>query len=777
MHPHFLRGAFLCAAGAFFAGCGTGETLGLCADEARERLRAGDALFIAEFFAAPGWAEKPLSQKAAKLASLTRLGAEAPFFAALRMRTSGAAGNRQLEGILFAEALGRGASDPLREEAALALIPLVLDDKALAAFLAERRPWRPAPPGVSPGPEHALQGAVLYRQRRCREAIEALDALAPGATEGGAAGGAEDAAGWALPLRLCAAWRDQGLAQDAAAFVTLKDYLLGAPPGEAWAWAADETLAALPLSPGETPSVFRQCLAGRKLRYERRYAQALSAFSGAMRAAPDAPLASGELVHDLGLAFQYTPNAPKEGISVLETLAGAPGLDPLTRFRCLFVAGRVARQAGEQEQAERFFRDALPLAPAGARKEACLWYLLDLTVKNHPDEAHTLAAPLIEQTEDPAEFTDVIDALSRTLAAGGHWDGFCRLYPLIRRKAERRTAAQFAWIIGRALEEGLLDPESAAAALSDPITMTPKDAARAFFREAYRSAGFSQVSCYYRALCATRLEVPLFPQELSGGGAAGPAESRLPPGDDARFCLAFFDYGCGDLLRPFLEKRERRMTSADSRLIARAFAAAGLWQPSIRLALGWMERPGYVATPEDLALAYPRPFQALIEQAAREQDLGPELLFGLVLTESAFMPSIESRVGAVGLTQLMPATALDVAGQIARAGGPDYRADGALSLRDPEVNLRLGAAYLASLAEQFGSPMTALNAYNGGMGNVRRWRRAPVAARLPPDLFQETIEFPETRDYGRRTAGGAAVYGHLYYGRSLHAIMSAIYGL
>jgi soluble lytic murein transglycosylase len=188
-----------------------------------------------------------------------------------------------------------------------------------------------------------------------------------------------------------------------------------------------------------------------------------------------------------------------------------------------------------------------------------------------------------------------------------------------------------------------------------------------------------------------------------------------------------------------------------------------------------MAREDYEINHEDMVLYYPRYFNELIESGAREAGLGAELLFGLVRTESFFLPGAVSRSGAVGLTQLMEPTALDMAGRMARRGLPDYRsAEGIVDLKDPETNIRIGAYSLAYLVEQMGSPMMALLAYNGGMGRLRRWRAAGKE-RLPEDLFLETIVFDETREYGRRVLAAAAVYGYLYYGMSMEEVVADIY--
>jgi soluble lytic murein transglycosylase len=156
----------------------------------------------------------------------------------------------------------------------------------------------------------------------------------------------------------------------------------------------------------------------------------------------------------------------------------------------------------------------------------------------------------------------------------------------------------------------------------------------------------------------------------------------------------------------------------------------------------------------------------------RSGELAPELLYGLIRMESAFQPEIVSWAGAVGLTQLMPATAEDMAGRIRRQGGPDYTDDIAAHLREAEPNLYIGSYYLAYLQNLLNHPLLTILSYNGGMNRVRRWYAASPS--LPGDLFLETIEFSETREYGRRVLSAAAVYGYLYYDMNLNTLLADI---
>jgi soluble lytic murein transglycosylase len=116
-----------------------------------------------------------------------------------------------------------------------------------------------------------------------------------------------------------------------------------------------------------------------------------------------------------------------------------------------------------------------------------------------------------------------------------------------------------------------------------------------------------------------------------------------------------------------------------------------------------------------------------------------------------------------------------MARRLVRSGGTDYRqVGGDINLLDPETSIHIGAYYLHYLEAYMGSPMLALLAYNGGMGRVRRWVKA--AHGTAPDLFIETIQIAETRNYGKQVLVCAAVYGWLYYGLSMEKIAADIYG-
>ena len=146
----------------------------------------------------------------------------------------------------------------------------------------------------------------------------------------------------------------------------------------------------------------------------------------------------------------------------------------------------------------------------------------------------------------------------------------------------------------------------------------------------------------------------------------------------------------------------------------------------------------------------PLEWVSAIRTAAELSDVDPWLLAGLARQESAFVAHARSPRGALGVMQLLPSTARGHS----RAMGLGNRPD----LKDPEVNIRIGARELSRLLRKFGAVEPALAAYNAGETRVRRWwRRTPDRYR-----FTEMVPIPETYSYIRRVTYLAEAYRLVY---------------
>jgi len=136
---------------------------------------------------------------------------------------------------------------------------------------------------------------------------------------------------------------------------------------------------------------------------------------------------------------------------------------------------------------------------------------------------------------------------------------------------------------------------------------------------------------------------------------------------------------------------------------------------------------------------YPLKFEEHILRAATAYGVDPYLVAAVAKAESGFEPGAVSPVGAVGLMQIMPETAVWIQQR------PDWKGGAVPDLTDPAANLEMGAYYLAYLTQLFaGDLRSTLAAYNAGQGTVTGWltRSGSETGLQSGDiLFTETREF------------------------------------
>jgi len=161
----------------------------------------------------------------------------------------------------------------------------------------------------------------------------------------------------------------------------------------------------------------------------------------------------------------------------------------------------------------------------------------------------------------------------------------------------------------------------------------------------------------------------------------------------------------------------------------------------------------------DFSQRFIAPFKARVSEKAREIDLDPAWVFGLIRQESRFIINARSSVGASGLMQLMPATAKWVANKI---GLENFRPS---SVTDFETNTVLGTRYLDMVLRDLdGSQVLASAGYNAGPKRSVLWRSA-LQAPVEGAIFTETIPFTETRLYVKHVLSNATYYATLFSGK------------
>jgi soluble lytic murein transglycosylase len=445
--------------------------------------------------------------------------------------------------------------------------------------------------------------------------------------------------------------------------------------------------------------------------------------------------------------------------------------------------GRLARRAGDPAAAEAAFRRVARESAAPAQRDRACWLLLDLARDRSTGDF--LAELEGQSWEDPSYFADILEQEISAMVARRQWGELARLRAALDRVAGPGTAqqralaprARLSYLEGRLRELGLRE--------GDP-------------QESFREAARLDPGGYHGRLAAALLPASPGRRPASGwppGQASppgfAPRESVLAAGDDEGLSLPGYD-----LTEPAAEEPSAADRAAARNAVPEAFLLGfiehGLYETAYRRLLSPRAAPGVLlraarelagrgqhllslrllaryledgpVTEEALRLNYPRAFAEQVEEACRTEGLPPAVFFALIREESHFDAGIVSSAGAVGLTQLLPDTAREVA-RLLKIAEPD--------LRDPDQNLRIGARHLARLAARSQDLARALLAYNAGAGRLRGWERG--AGGLPSDLLVEAAPFAETRRYVRKIVVSAVHYGELYYGLAPRDVVRLFY--
>ncbi len=205
-------------------------------------------------------------------------------------------------------------------------------------------------------------------------------------------------------------------------------------------------------------------------------------------------------------------------------------------------------------------------------------------------------------------------------------------------------------------------------------------------------------------------------------------------------------------------EEERLVALAAGDRVVRLRVAEGLIERGRTIAainMGWaLRREGHAWDDRLVRVVYPFPHREMVRREAAEWGIDPMMMAALIRQESAWEEEIVSSAGAVGLMQVMPPTARELAG---RHGPEDFETDG---LKTAEVNLHLGAAFLRDMLQRYEDLPLVLSAYNAGPTRANRWRNYPEAGDWL--RFTERVPFAETRGYIKNVSRNLGVYRILY---------------
>jgi soluble lytic murein transglycosylase len=468
-----------------------------------------------------------------------------------------------------------------------------------------------------------------------------------------------------------------------------------------------------------------------------------------------ARISESALVFDLGNAYVAAGRTAAGGEYLARLgrrLAGAARVD------CLETAGRLYRRAKDLARARALLEEVATATRSAEQEDRARYYLLDVLLDLDPPDLAARLAAESARWHVPSTFADLFEPRIASLAAARRWRTLAAWYPALEDNGPAETRAQLAYVLARALQDRLL---SGGGPLGDRTSRGLLEAARA-----------ASPTGYYGVAAAVMLgELPEPIRSLAAAGGPPPdadgdyrglsSETRRVLGP---LVAGYFDYGLAATAYALVWERRAELSGGVLMDAARCLVRAGDHRESLNLAAWAARQRGLGAG--DVRVLYPRPFADDLDRAALDNEVPAWLLRALVREESYYDAAIVSSAGAVGLAQLMPDTAADLARQL-RLASPD--------LRDPATSLRMGARHLGGLLWRVDAPVKALLAYNAGLARVRTWERANPS--LAADLLVETVPFAESRGYVRKIAVSALLYAWAWDGRDPRETLHELFPL
>ncbi len=488
------------------------------------------------------------------------------------------------------------------------------------------------------------------------------------------------------------------------------------------------------------------------------YAQALGAMRGqrAMsgRDAGPSDLLSlnPTIISDIGATLAAAGRLTN-GASYLGELAAE--LDDSERSVAYAWRGRLLRASGNTPAAVDSLAEGLSLQPDD---EELRLLLVSAALQGDPRRALGVLREHAAQVQDATRFSDLLSTGLVRFVTESDWDTVWGIYQTLEDAGLQGSGAdsvraQYAFVLAVAALRENFRPAGQPTGDRSVLARELLEQAHSLSRGYYGLVSGAIVHPGRFLSSAARMSVN--EADAVSGGTAGPWD----------------DYVRGFLRFRLVEEAYRAVLQNPAGLrhetlvmVSESLSARGLYLESIRTATRLRFQPDYAPHVRGEQRAFPHLFWEEVNEVVEVQELDIDVFYALLREESHFAHAIVSHAGAVGLSQLMPATAADVAARL-RLQDPD--------LNDPFTNLTIGAYYLSGLIDRFPTVMHALSAYNAGQGRVRSWMNArPFASDF---YFHEAIPFLETREYIRKILVSAVNYGELYHARPASETIEVIF--
>lgn len=442
---------------------------------------------------------------------------------------------------------------------------------------------------------------------------------------------------------------------------------------------------------------------------------------------------------EIGDAFVYG-SKDKVKYSEYFARAGLLSSDKDKAFYSLFTAGRLNEKVYVSSPKNiEYYRSAIYLAPETSFDRA-LWYYIRGAMNCSIEDGIQGFLEFSNAWKDPYFFDDVIETFSATLLSNHQWEYYYNLFSVIYPYLSAPSRGKTDYIIGTLIEANLINFGNGS-----------REIAMDYYKKTYSNI---EAENYYRIMASIKLD-----EKLNLQKPEYPTKNSKPTPEEEH--LSYLIKKDIDAVYDFFVENQEKISEDVAIKAVLALEEAGKKNPGL-YTLALRIATAAISEEENIKHIYPQYFNEYVENVSKEFNLLEYVLYGLIRAESYFEPTAKSSAGALGLCQLMPSTAGDVARKLKIS---EY------DLLDPKTNISFGGYYLGELTSRSdGNVFLALLSYNAGRENVKKWIN--LDSSLPMDVFLETVPFEETRKYGRKLINLSVLYGTLYYKLSPKEVVS-----
>ncbi len=495
---------------------------------------------------------------------------------------------------------------------------------------------------------------------------------------------------------------------------------------------------------------FHSTMNMRILVFEKKYDKAYLEAKKLMEASPVSILHTKYIFYDLLRSMFFSSNNYAEKAELLRKFLAkndkyiSKGNRTNIEYLAYLYLARLYEKSGSANRklSLEYYNRAIKIAPSPYDFDDSNWFKLNLELKTDFPTFLKDFALSIPKWSSHAWYEDLVSKVVTDRVAKRQFTVLKQFYEIIKKTNLEDQKAKLKYILAR---QGLIGGKK-------------KDA---IYREIYRG---EHNLIYYTLLSAYHLDLPM--EDVLYKKKVKREENVLYSSQDAKKILdSYIKYGLHSHIYREAIRIYPTITVEEASKFSKELQLKEFFPDSINLVQFAINSEGSSFNAEHLRSVYPRPFYKEVSKWAKEYNVSEYIMYALIRSESFFRPKVASHAGAMGLAQLMPKTAREIAKSLKIKN---------YDILDCDDNIHFGTYYLSNMIKRFdGKIMPGMCAYNAGPTAVSRWLKNNTIEK--EDIFVEGIPYDETRNYGKKLLSTACMYASLYYNKTSRQVIEEIY--